>query len=67
MRHEKQTTKAFYEHTETGELLVIERRWDGTIIGSCPATEPLRDVDDYPCTPDNNLWLAENSDKLMGV
>lgn len=38
---------------------------DGAILGSCRATEPLRDVDSYKCTPDNNVWLAENSDKLV--
>ena len=65
MRHEEQTEKAFYVHAETSEILVIERRWDGVIIGSCPATEPFRDADSYDCTPDNNVWLAEQSDKLL--
>ena len=35
MRREKQTTKAFYKHTETGEIFVIEKRWDGIMLGSC--------------------------------
>ncbi len=35
MRHEKQTSKDFYKHSETGEIFCIERRWDGVLIGSC--------------------------------
>jgi hypothetical protein len=31
MKREKETTKAFYEHTETGEILSIARRWDGVL------------------------------------
>ena len=65
MRREKQTTKDFYRHSETGEILVIERRWDGVILGSCPATEPLKDVGSYRCSLDANMWIAENSDKLV--
>ncbi len=60
-----QTTKAFYRHTETGDILVIERRWDGVLISSCPASKPLKDLDSYECKPDNNLWIQDNSDKLI--
>lgn len=35
MRSEKQTSKDFYKHRETGEIFCIERRWDGVLIGSC--------------------------------
>jgi hypothetical protein len=57
--------RAFYKHCETGEIVVLEKRADGIILSSCPATEPLRDLDSYECKPDNNLWLQENSDKLI--
>lgn len=65
MRQEKQITRAFYRHAETGEILVIERRWDGVILGSCLAKEPLKDLQDYKCTPDNNVMLSESSEKLL--
>ncbi len=65
MKRHTRATKAFYWHTETGQILVIERRADGTILGSCPATEPLRDAGSYECKPDNNLWVQENSPKLI--
>jgi hypothetical protein len=61
----QQTTKAFCRYTETGQILVIEKRWGGTIIGSCPATEPLRELDSYECTDKNNLWVMECSAKLV--
>ena len=64
MKKNKGTSKAFYRHTETGQILVIERRADGAILGSCPASEPFRDLDSYECKPDNNLWVQENSDRL---
>jgi len=47
MRREKQTSRDFYRHTETDEVFYIERRWDGVLIGSCPATEPLKALDTY--------------------
>jgi len=65
MKYKNKTTKAFYRHAETGEIVCIERRWDGMILGSCPASEPLRDLDSYICKPDNNVWIQENSDKLI--
>ena len=65
MKRSKETTRAFYKHAESGQILVIERRVDGTILGSCPATEPLRDVGSYECKADNNLWVQENSDRLL--
>ena len=61
----QKTSKAFYRHSETGQILVVEKRWVGVLPGSCPASEPLKDVDIYECKPDNNLWLMENSDKLI--
>ncbi|TKJ34626.1 MAG: hypothetical protein CEE38_17290 [Planctomycetes bacterium B3_Pla] len=64
MRREKQTTKAFYKHSETDQVLVIERRCDGAIVGSCPATEPLKNLDSYQCSLDANLWIQESSDRL---
>ncbi len=33
MRREKQTSKDFYKHSETGEIFCIENRWDGVLIG----------------------------------
>ena len=65
MRREKQTSKAFYKYAETGEIFVIERRWDGVILGNCKASEPLKDLDSDRCSLDANLWVAENSDKLV--
>jgi hypothetical protein len=67
MRPDKQNTKAFYRHEETGDIFCIEKRWDGTILGSSPAKEPLRDLDSYEYNMDNNLWLAEISDKLLPI
>jgi hypothetical protein len=65
MRREKQISRDFYRHAETGEIFVVERRWDGTILGSCPAAEPLMDLGKYTCTDTNNIWLAENSDNMI--
>ena len=65
MRCEKHTTKNFYQHTIAGEILVIERQWNGAILGSCPASEPLKDLDSYECKPDRNIWLVEESDKWL--
>ena len=59
--------RAFYKHSETGEIVVLEKRADGTILGSCPASEPLKELDAYECKPDNNLWLAEISDRLITI
>ncbi len=64
MKRSKETTSAFYRHADSGQILVIERRADGAILGTCPASEPLRDVGSYKCNPDNNLWVQENSHKL---
>jgi len=53
MRREKQTSRDFYQHNETGEIFCIERRCDGVLIGSCgPLSEPLKDLDDYECNAD---------------
>lgn len=65
MRPEKKTTKDFYRHSETGQLTVIEKRPDGVIVGSCPAQEPLKDLDSYQCKADNNIWICDQSDKLI--
>ena len=54
-----------YQRTEADQILLIEQRADGTILGSCPAAEPLRDAGSYECKPDNNLWVQENSPKLI--
>jgi len=65
MKQEKKIARAFYRHAESGQILVIERSWSGIILGSCPATEPLKDLAEYQITPKNNLWIQENSDKLI--
>jgi len=65
MSKKKRTIRDFYRHSDTGEIFVIERRWDGTILGSRPAPEPLKDINSYKCKPDNNVWIQENSDKLI--
>ncbi len=62
MKKSKGTSRAFYQHSETGQVLIIERRADGAILGSCPASEPLRDAGSYECKPDK--WVQENSGKL---
>ena len=64
-KESKQITKAFYQHKETGQIVVIEKRSDGAIVGSCPATEPLKDLGSYECKSDNNLWVQENGDRLI--
>ncbi|MFC1635217.1 hypothetical protein ACFL5Z_10275 [Planctomycetota bacterium] len=61
----RQTSKHFYRHSESGRIVVMEKRLDGVILGSCSAPEPLRDLDSYECKPDNNLWVMENSDRLI--
>ena len=63
----EQTSKDFYRDTETGQIYVIERRWDGTILGSCAATEPLKDLDAYECTNENNLWIQDINDRLIMI
>jgi len=56
MKPENQTSKYFYQHSETGEIFVIERRWDGVLLGSYgPLSEPLKGPDDYDCKADNIL------------
>ena len=64
MANIKRTFRDLFRHAETNQFVVVERRSDGAIVGSCPATEPLRDIDCYQCKPDNNLWVSQNSDKL---
>ena len=65
MKPENQTRKYFYRHSETGEIFIIERHWDGVLSGSCgPLSEPLKGWYDYEITPKNNLWIQENSDRL---
>ena len=65
MRHEKKTIRDVYRHSETGEIIILEKHADGTILGSCPAKKLLKDLDTYKCKSDRNIWLAEISDKLM--
>jgi hypothetical protein len=66
MKPENQTSKYFYRHSETGEIFIIERRWDGVLIGSCsPLSEPLKRWYEYEITHKNNLWIQENRDRLM--
>jgi len=66
MKPENQTSKYFYRHSETGEIFIIERRWDGVLIGSCgPLSEPLKRRYEYEITPKNNLWIQENIYRLM--
>ncbi len=55
----------FYKHADTGAIVVVEMRPDGTILGSCPASEPLKDLDSYQCKADNNLWVQENLGKTL--
>jgi hypothetical protein len=62
IRGEKQTTKAFYKHSESNEIFVIEHRWDGVLIGSCgPLSGPLKNRDDYEITNKNNLYTDEEN------
>jgi len=65
MKREKQTSRAFYRHSDTGQIVVIEQRSDGAIVASCPATEPLRELEFYQCKADNNLWVMENNNRLV--
>ena len=63
--NEQQTTRAFYRHAESGQVIVVERRWDGTILGNCLATVPLKDLADYELSSDNNAWIESQNDKLI--
>ncbi|MHC4538309.1 MAG: hypothetical protein ACYTEK_06495 [Planctomycetota bacterium] len=65
MRRDKEITRAFYRHSETGEIVVLEKREDGVIVGSRSASEPLRDLSSYEVSEKDNVWLAEQSNKLM--
>ena len=68
MKPEKQTSKDFYRHSETGEIFIIERRWDGVLIGSCgPLSEPLKRWYEYEITNKNNLYIQENSYRLRMI
>ena len=64
MKPEKQTSRDFYKHSETGEIFCIEHRWDGTLLASCgPLSEPLKDKDDYEIT--NCIYrMPTNSQEL---
>lgn len=65
MRKEQQISRDFFKHSETGEIIVVERRCDGVILGSCTAKQPLQDLDSYICKPGNNVWIQEQSNKLI--
>ncbi|MHC4439356.1 MAG: hypothetical protein ACYS3S_18535 [Planctomycetota bacterium] len=65
-RNEKEASRDFYEHKETGEIFVIEHKWDGTIVGSSgPLSKPFRRREDYKITGEKNLWIRENCYKLI--
>ncbi len=64
-RHEKETSRDFYKHEETGDIFIIEYNWDGTIVGSCgPLLKPFSRREDYVITDEKNIWIRENSYKL---
>ena len=66
MTDNMQTTKQLYKHADTCEVFAIESLWRGGIVGSTPPlTEPLKELDEYECTPDRNDWLQAQSDKLI--
>jgi hypothetical protein len=62
-----QTYKQFYQHVETESVYAIERRLDGTLIGSCgPLPEDdLKPHDSYDYTTELNAWLETQNDKLI--
>ncbi|MHC4110786.1 MAG: hypothetical protein ACYSUY_06910 [Planctomycetota bacterium] len=64
-----QTYKQFYQHVVTESVYAIERRLDGTLIGSCGPlpVDDLKPHDSYNYTTVLNDWLESQSDKLMLV
>lgn len=69
----EQAVKYFCTHEETSDIFCIEcciekgPKESLIIIGSCPAKEPLGDVNNYKCTDENNQWVKENIDKLKPI
>jgi hypothetical protein len=61
------TYKQFFRHVETESVYAIERRLDGTLIGSCGPlpVDDLKPHDSYSYTTELNAWLETQDDKLM--
>jgi hypothetical protein len=60
------TYRQFYQHVVTESIYAIERRLDGTLIGSCgplPADD-LKSPHSYKYTTELNDWLETQNDKL---
>ncbi len=64
-----QTYKQFYQHVVTESVYAIERRLDGTLIGSCGPlpVDDLKPHDSYDYTTVLNDWLETQTDKLILV
>jgi hypothetical protein len=61
------TYRLFYRHVVTESIYAIERRLDGTLIGSCgplPADD-LEPPDSYKYTTELNDWLETQNEKLI--
>lgn len=61
------TYKQFYQHEVTESVYAIERRLDGTLIGSCGplSADDLKPHDSYDYTTELNEWLETQNDKLV--
>ncbi|MHC4070392.1 MAG: hypothetical protein ACYSR8_12615 [Planctomycetota bacterium] len=61
------TYRQFYQHIVTESVYAIERRLDGTLIGSCGPllADDLRPPDSYKYTTEINDWLETQDDKLI--
>jgi hypothetical protein len=61
------TYRQFYQHVVTESIYAIERRLDGTLIGSCGPLPPddLRSPHSYKYTTDLNDWLKTQDEKLI--
>ncbi|NIP23710.1 MAG: hypothetical protein GWN67_23765 [Phycisphaerae bacterium] len=61
------TYRLFYRHVVTESIYAIERRLDGTLIGSCgplPADD-LKSPHSYKYTTELNEWLETQNEKLI--
>ncbi len=61
------TYRQFYQHAVTESVYAIERRLDGTLIGSCGPLPPddLGPPDSYKYTTELNEWLDTQNGKLI--
>jgi hypothetical protein len=61
------TYRQFYQHVVTESIYAIERRLDGTLVGSCGplSADDLKSPHSYKYTTELNDWLETQNDKLI--